>query len=607
MHLTSTLRRLLSAGLFAAAIAAAATASAQPAGFGPLDTVLTSGPDGAWTRTRSGGSFELLNTAAPNALKYFFVATGEEGRRRVGVDVRIEDGGQLSHAGLLYGYVREPLSYYIFTLEAENTVALRRFEGGAMNAMFTTSGGTVRAGINRLEIAERGTEIDLFVNGSRIGSIGNEGIGSGAIGIAAWGTGRFIFSGFAVENEGAALPPRAELSPAVLPPAVLPPAGVLPPRRQPAGVAIAAAPPPASAPRGAGDAADPGFVRLTRFDVMDHQGWGQPVIAYSFLVPADWRVEGEVVWNPRWRCLNEIATARVNAASPDGRLRFEVFPVAYWDWVEDLLFVPLRQQEIATTGKGCFAHPPTDAAGFLSDMLAANLRPNARVVDVEAMPAVAQAAANRLRASGGMGPDTTVDAARITIADREREEWLMATSYVIANQTLSPSAAANGGLQYVNAYQSGAESIFAFSAPAGELAANDALFAAIVGSVRVNPVWQAALVGFFAAMQRETEIEGSKRAQIWQEAQAGISAVIVDGWRERQGSLDRVAAGWSQAAVRETATYVAPTGDFAFELPDGYAGAWSNAGGDVLLATRPGLDPNTELNAGNWTELQRRN
>src|SRR5687768_15196351 len=90
--------------------AVAPPAEAQAPSFGPLEPTLTPGQDGPWTRIRDGAAFELVNTTDPNALKFFFVTTDQDtfGRRRVSVDVAMTEASDLSHAGLLYGFVEDP-------------------------------------------------------------------------------------------------------------------------------------------------------------------------------------------------------------------------------------------------------------------------------------------------------------------------------------------------------------------------------------------------------------------------------------------------------------------------------------------------------------------
>lgn len=192
---------------FAAAVAvfgvAISQGSADAAGNAPnMGSIEQFLPDfveeGVWKKGIVDGAFRLENVTDENANTWYSAPLdrSEEGRRYATVDVRIVDGDpEFSHAGLLYGYLEGRATRYFFTIET-GQVSLFEIGDGSANAMMVTETDAVKDGWNTLTIVEDGNMIDLQINGRSVGGIGNETIGTGAVGIVAWGTGGFEFRNF---------------------------------------------------------------------------------------------------------------------------------------------------------------------------------------------------------------------------------------------------------------------------------------------------------------------------------------------------------------------------------------------------------------------------
>jgi hypothetical protein len=70
-------------------------------------------------------------------------------------------------------------------------------------------------------------------------------------------------------------------------------------------------------------------LRLRKVEVIDTQGWGQPVVAYALFAPADWRVEGGIRWNAQWHCMyTDMIVNQLHITSANNRYAFELFPEA---------------------------------------------------------------------------------------------------------------------------------------------------------------------------------------------------------------------------------------------------------------------------------------
>ncbi len=174
---------------------------AQEASLGPLASVVSPGSDGSWTVTAGEKGAQLINRDSPGDIRYYFVNADPNafGKRTVTVTLQMLDTGPNALGGLLYGFEDNPKSYFLFTVGGNGTVNLH-FRGaeGFEQRMQSSLDGSLNEPVT-LKIIEKGNEIDLYVNGRNIGSLGNDRIGRGALGIAAADTGTFRFGQFSIK------------------------------------------------------------------------------------------------------------------------------------------------------------------------------------------------------------------------------------------------------------------------------------------------------------------------------------------------------------------------------------------------------------------------
>ena len=124
----------------------------------------------------------------------------------------------------------------------------------------------------------------------------------------------------------------------------------------------------------------PGQVlRVKQFDIIDQYGFEQPVVAASFLAPSDWQLEGGVNWNAQWKCIIDMVVAKVRASSPDGRLAFELLPLASTQWSDDPALVQTAQQAEAMGQYTCPVRQPFNAANYITGYLVPQTRLGAQV------------------------------------------------------------------------------------------------------------------------------------------------------------------------------------------------------------------------------------
>jgi hypothetical protein len=305
--------------------------------------------------------------------------------------------------------------------------------------------------------------------------------------------------------------------------------------------------------------------------------------------------------------MNDMVRVSVRLCDPSGQRCFEIFPTYLVEWQDDEWARNLAVQALAQGAQSCPIEPPFSAEEFLIGRLVAGFRRGAEVLERKPAPEVARAAQEKARAqvaSMGSNPQLRVDAMRIKIRSGNTEEWLLATTSTVAMQTMSPTAASQGQMGWQNYYYCLAENIYGLRAPAGELERNEPLLAAMIGSIRVNPEWEAAIAQVRSNIGRTIQQGIADRARIMRQAQQEIADIQMRTWEHSQATQDRVMTSWSQA-IRGTASYIDPGGSLEVELPDHYDTVWSNGLGEYALVTTPGLDPNQHLE-GSWTEWQKK-
>lgn len=170
-----------------------------PGGMGPLTEIVFTGPKDGWTGTMESGVYWLQNTAGKtNDIRYFYTAPvpGAGGERTAGVDVLTAQMAADDRAGLLYGYQDSPLSYYMIMISGSGDVEVFRRDDQGFDRIMSSSSDATKTDTVRIEFREKGNELTVVANGSSVGSLQNDRIGTGLVGIAAVGTGRFGFTNY---------------------------------------------------------------------------------------------------------------------------------------------------------------------------------------------------------------------------------------------------------------------------------------------------------------------------------------------------------------------------------------------------------------------------
>jgi hypothetical protein len=339
---------------------------------------------------------------------------------------------------------------------------------------------------------------------------------------------------------------------------------------------------------------DGSVLRLRTVPIMDPSGFAQPVVAQTVLLPSDWQVQGGVRWKVGSVCPNDLVETRFLATSPDGQLAFEILPLYHWEWGEDQISQATIQMS------GCRLAPPLDGHGVLAEYILPALRPGARVISSDPSPEAAHAAYDEYYSVIGpllqmQNGSMRTDAMRVLLQyETGGTPYEEALTFSLA-EIVSPMMVGRI-LSYT------ANHIYAFRSPRGRMEGHSGLYATIVGSIRNNPVWQAALVRVATAMNTQASIAAGNRAAIWRDAMTQVGEMRVRTWQQNQETLSGVSRAWSRA-IRGVDGYLDPITQQTVELATGYQNAWSNGSGEYVLAVDPSFDPNTEL-SGEWQRMR---
>lgn len=166
------------------------------ADMGRLEAFLDEGFSDGWLAEYASGDYWLENSDQQGAIRYYYSGLDgtEGGSRSISVDVIMTTEDPQARVGLIYGYDSQTGHYYLVLLGPEGQLEVVRRDASGFNLRMSSSTRADMGVFNQLRIKETGKEISVSVNGTDLGSMGNDTIGRGAVGIAAVGLGRFGFS-----------------------------------------------------------------------------------------------------------------------------------------------------------------------------------------------------------------------------------------------------------------------------------------------------------------------------------------------------------------------------------------------------------------------------
>ena len=348
------------------------------------------------------------------------------------------------------------------------------------------------------------------------------------------------------------------------------------------------------------------YVILKRFRVTDSQGFNQPVEASSFMLPANWQMNGGVQWNPTSKCFPEMVQYTMQAKSPDGAFELLYFPVTQFDWSTDPVQLDAMQRGFYP--HACTIAQPADAAGYISNMMAADLNAQVKSAGIiqnlqQQMDAAAQQMTNTARSAGNNAYTHSGSAAEGVLQFADGKEGL---AFCTLMQTIVTMPGTQGGMaSNIQCYVS-MRTVLKYTPGNNEMARK--IMSTYFSSARINPQWMAGVQAFFTAVTTNAQDQLWKQIQISHQAQEEISNNIIRSWEAKNstgtGSSVTDTDGFGQY-LSGVENYTDENGN-KIELTSGYSNAWSKGDGTYLLSMDPSFDPNVELgDTQNWSRLNK--
>jgi len=157
-----------------------------------------------------------------------------------------------------------------------------------------------------------------------------------------------------------------------------------------------------------------------------------------------------------------------------------------------------------------------------------------------------------------------------------------------------------------------AESVFwslgymsSFRATPEQFDRHDALYRAVLVSVKVLPMWGALVQQISNGLVNNTirgiQQIGELSRQISRNSDQ-MREMNMRGWQERSAVYDRINERFDQH-IRGVDPYYDPNTGTSVELPAGYSHAWSTALGEYIVSDDPNFNPNIG-STKNWTPLE---
>lgn len=336
-------------------------------------------------------------------------------------------------------------------------------------------------------------------------------------------------------------------------------------------------------------------IHMKHIQLYDANGFGQPIVARSFLMPADWQVAGGVQWSTHYDPNQPAYFESFSAMSPDGRVSFDMLPAYSWIWFTD----PGIRQMMLQTGNASRLASPLDATGVVQEYIIPNYRPGAVIVSVKPRPDLANALRQQLIKLGlgrleANGCRVTLDFVEAQIAYTQNGVRYLESAVVQLFRSDFPST----GMQSFTA-----SNLFLFKAPAAEWEENQLIYATAMRSMRQNPAWLKAINQFQKNMARIRQQGAVRRQQIMNQMYEEMRESQQESWEYRQESIDHVAREFSES-IREVETYHDPSTGYDVELPQNYDYAFSNGLGEYIITNDPLYNPSQDQFGGNWHPLQ---
>ena len=358
------------------------------------------------------------------------------------------------------------------------------------------------------------------------------------------------------------------------------------------------------------------YTIMERVRVLDKIVFNQPVEAYSMLVPAGWKSNGEIWWATPGNVGGGINT-KFKTTSPDGQYSLEIFPVYLLAYSTDpQMNEIMRNSQNELNGFG----QPLDAANYFKQVFVNRELAGASITEIKPNPDGLSSLTEKMEENkrelsryGAVNVQMYPSAISGRVKFKDGSEGIVLCGVMITEGTI-PNI--YNGTSIKN-YTTNMAKRIVFKYPANEYEKASKIMSTIMSSYRTNMPWQNQINSIAKQAREQSNFRHRERIKLTDEQtrQMGNAAIAKGNqnladmdtrmrtWEQSQASQDRINTNFIKA-IREVETYRDGTG--VVELNSGYNHAWSRSdGSNFILSDNPNFDPSSVLQDQRWKEMKR--
>lgn len=323
----------------------------------------------------------------------------------------------------------------------------------------------------------------------------------------------------------------------------------------------------------------PRFTHFRKISVMDdpHYIGGE---AFTFLAPADWRVQSAL----EWRSSNlYYASDRTRISAPDGISEIGAMPGLNFEWN------PVVAQYQGRTDVYPEVLPPvTGASAILRSLVIPRYFPELRGARIVSDVEVPQAAAAYCEAFAKMRTQARYNctAGKVRLEYEQGATTVQQDIYAVASYLYGAFNLVNWGVSYIRYSK----------APKGKLEAQYATFQTVFSSAHVSLPWYNA----YMQLNQQSLRASNDRMRMVRETMNHISNNMRESYDNQIASEERIMEKWDNV-IRGVDEYSDGSGS-TIELPSSYDHTWTNGAGDYIQSNDANFNPNSVKN-GSWTQI----
>lgn len=327
-----------------------------------------------------------------------------------------------------------------------------------------------------------------------------------------------------------------------------------------------------------------GAYRLQKAQVIDSQGFGQPMVAYRVFIPAGWQSQGGIVWQQGQQSCGKAQT-RVEwvAYSPDGYSAVEILPEEGWSG-HNLPNMGIQQQ--------CPNVTITTIKDYLQWWVQRN-RPGARILDYRDRPDFTEKAQylNKSERTVGGELSSWAQGGEVLIAYESQGRDMRETVAISVLFMLNRMAGVMPGevREFLTLVSFPG---FAARAPHGEL--DFKLTETVRKSIQGDPQWQALMAEHNNKMSGIAAKGAADRHKIRMDTIREIGEMNQRSFEDRMASSDRIHHDTIQT-IRGVDTYVDPQTRQPVELPYTHGNVWRLDDDTFILTDDSNFQPYRDL------------